>query len=206
MKRILGRGPVHRRRGGRVRSRQRRRQPLGGPRRRVAVAPAAPSPRGVAEPGRTARDRPPRPRLDAEHQPHGLLRRRGQRLVRPGRRRPPDPALRQHDARGTDRGRPGRVRDQLPGRADVRRGRRCAGRLGHGDPPAHGPGDRGPRVVRHHPAQATSTAASTPASATRTRSRRSRASSRPTAARGRSRPSRSTPPPTTRSTPSAPIS
>ena len=68
-------------------------------------------------------------------------------------RRPPDPALRQHDPGGPDRGRPGRVRHQLPGRAHVRRGRRRAGRLGHGDPPAHGPGDRGPRLIRHHAAE-----------------------------------------------------
>ena len=40
------------------------------------------------------------------------------------RGRPRDPAVREHDARGADRGRPGRVRHQLPGRADVRgRGR-----------------------------------------------------------------------------------
>ena len=49
------------------------------------------------------------------------------------------------DPRGADRRRPGRVRDQLPGRADLRRRGRRADRLGHGDPPAHGPGDRGPR-------------------------------------------------------------
>ncbi len=47
--------------------------------------------------------------------------------------------------------RPGGVRDQLPGRSHLRgRGRR-ADRVGHGHPPAHRPGHRGPRLVRHHP-------------------------------------------------------
>ena len=77
-----------------------------------------------------------------------------------------------HDARGPDGGRPGRVRDQLPGRADVRGGGRRPGRLGDGDPPAHGAGDRGPRLVGHQAPDATSTARPTPASATRTRSPR----------------------------------
>ena len=50
----------------------------------------------------------------------------------------------ERDARDPDRRRPGRVRDQLPGRDDLRGRRRRADRLGHGDPPAHGPGDRRP--------------------------------------------------------------
>ena len=104
---------------------------------------------------------------------------RRERLVRRGRRRPRDPA---RTARTTPEaligGRPGRVRDQLPGRADVRRRGRRADRLGHGDPPAHGAGDRGPRRRPTSPARATSTARPTPGSATRTRSRRSRRSSR----------------------------
>ena len=98
---------------------------------------------------RGARDGPPGARLDAEHEPHGLLCRSGERLVRRCRGRPADPSVRDHHARGPDRGRPGGMRDQLPGRADVRCGGRCPGRLGDGDPPAHGAGDRGPCLVRH---------------------------------------------------------
>ena len=49
------------------------------------------------------------------------------------------------------RRRPGRLRDQLPGLAHLRRRGRRADRLGDGHPPAHRPGDRRPRVVRHHP-------------------------------------------------------
>ena len=142
----------------------------------------------VAEQGRSAREGPFRPRLDAEHQPHRRLRRRSEWLVRPGRRRPPDPALRQHDPRGADRRRPGRVRHQLPGRAHLRRRGRGADRLGDGHPPAHRPGDRGPRLVRHHPAEGPRRADLRGLRLSRTRSRRSRASSRPTAGPARSRP------------------
>ncbi len=58
----------------------------------------------------------------------GLVRRRR------GRRR--DPPVRHDHARSADGGRPGGVRDQLPGRADLRRGGRRTDRLGDGDPPA----------------------------------------------------------------------
>ena len=70
--------------------------------------------------------------------------------------------VREHDARGPDRGRPGRVRDQLPGRADVR-GRRPARRsssvmaiLQH-----TAPGDRRARRRRTSSGRATSTVGST---------------------------------------------
>ena len=47
---------------------------------------------------------------------------------------------------------PGRLRHQLPGLADLRRGGRRADRVGHGHPPAHGAGDRRPRLVDDHAA------------------------------------------------------
>ena len=69
--------------------------------------------------------------------------------------------------RGTDR-----LRDQLPGRADVRVGGRRPDRVGDGHPAAHRAGDRRPGVVRRSSVRATSTAGPTRGSATRTRSRR----------------------------------
>ena len=122
------------------------------------------------------------------------------------RHRPADPAVRDHDARGAHRCRAGRVRDQLPGLAHVRRRDRGPGRLGHGHPPAHGAGDRGPRRPRTSPGRAASTVGSTRASATRTRSPRCDRSSRRTAARASSRSSPSTPPHTRRSTRGRPTS
>ena len=106
-------------------------------------------PVGVAEP-KAARDRAPRARLDPEHQPHRVLCRAGERLVCRCRGRPADPAVWQHGSGGLDRRGSGRVRDQLPGRAHLRRGGRGADRLGHGHPAAHCPGHRGPRLVGHH--------------------------------------------------------
>ena len=91
----------------------------------------------AAEPDRARGQGPARARLDAEHEPHRVLRRGRERLVRRRGDRPRDPAVRDHDPRGAHGRRPGRVRDQLPGRADLRRGGRRAGRLGDGHPPAH---------------------------------------------------------------------
>ena len=126
------------------------RQPVA--RRRRSCRRRRPRPRRPARPRRSGPSgspwtgrRTPTTRASTSPQANGWYDR--------GRRRPPDPAVCQHDPGGPDRRRPGRVRHQLPGRADVRRGRRGAGRLGHGDPPAHGPGDRGPRVVRHRAAE-----------------------------------------------------
>ena len=96
--------------------------------------------------------------------------------------------VRHHDARSADGGRPGGVRDQLPGRPDVRRRGRRPDRLGDGDPPAHRPGDRGPGIVGHHPAAAARRQDLRRVRLSRTRSRRSSRSSRPMAARARSRP------------------
>ena len=67
--------------------------------------------------------RPPRARLDAEHRPHRVLRRAARGLVPRRRHRPPDPAVRDGDARDPPGGPPGRVRHQLPGLADVCRRR-----------------------------------------------------------------------------------
>ena len=118
-------------------------------------AAATPSPAGrlSCRPGR-AFHRPPRPRLDSEHQPPRLLRGAGQGLVRGRGHRPGHPPVRRHGTRGDPRRSPGGVRDQLPGLDDVRGCRRGAHRLGHGDPPAHGTGHRGAGGLGYHAAQA----------------------------------------------------
>ena len=138
-------------------------------------------PRRVAEQGRSARDGPARPRLDAEHQPHRLLRRRGERLVRPRpastSRSCPTPARRPR--RSSPPARPSAASaSRTPSRSPPRPGRRSSRswpssstrpRRSRSSPRPTSPGRR------------TSTGGPTRASATPTRSRRSRASSRPTA-------------------------
>ena len=111
--------------------------------------------------------------LDAQHQPHRHLPRAGQGLVQGRRPRRRDPALRRHQPRHGGRQRQCRRRHQLPGQRDLlarrrprprQRRRRCCRatrRSWRCWPPATSRARR------------TSTARPTPASACRTRSRRS---------------------------------
>ena len=69
-------------------ARRRRRRPAARPRRPRRPPALVGASAAAIDVRRAARDGPPRARLDAEHEPHGLLRRRRERLVRRCRRRP----------------------------------------------------------------------------------------------------------------------